>query len=198
MTKEIYVIDTETTGLDGYPDDHIIEIAICKVNIEKKTVDKIFDSIVGHDIECWSYPQKQAWIFGNSDLTLEMVSKAKPLKEIVKKVRKIIRNKYVTSFNVEFDFTRYLCSEPWNLEDVIKDILNCLMMSATPVCGIEGYYDEYKWPRLEEAYDMLCEGNPANIKDQTHRAMDDTLMASHVLLSLIGSGNYRIDQEDNN
>ena len=84
------------------------------------------------------------------------------------------------------------------MEKVVKDILNCIMMIATPVCGIEGYFNEYKWPRLEEAYTMLCNGNPANIEDQTHRAMDDTLMASHVLLSLIESENYNLDQGDGN
>lgn len=193
MLKEIYVIDTETTGLDGYPDDYIIEIAICKVNIKMKTVEKIFDSIVGHDVDCWNYPQKQAWIFGNSNLTLELVGKAKSQKEIVKKIRKILKDKYVTSFNVGYDFTKFLCCEPWSVEEVVKDILNCIMMSATPVCGIEGYYDEYKWPRLEEAYEMLCNGNPANIENQTHRAIDDTLMASYVLLSLIRTNNYSLD-----
>ena len=187
---EIYVIDTETTGLDGYPDDYIVELAICKVDTEKKTVEKIFESIVGHDVDSWEHWQRNAWIFGNSDLKLEDVNNGPLQEDIVKKVRKILKNKYVTSFNTGYDFTKFLCYDPWNLDEVVRDICNCIMMEATPVCAIEGYYDDYKWPRLEEAYSMLCNGNPAKIEDQSHRAIDDTLMASHVLLSLLDSKSY--------
>ena len=191
---EIYVVDTETTGLDGFPEDVIVEIAVCKVDTEKKTVDVIYDSIVGHGVKSWDHLRKHAWIFGNSDLALVDVSKATPQKDVVKKVREILKDKYVTSFNTDYDFTRFLCCDPWDLYEVVKDICNCIMLSATPVCGIEGYYGEYKWPRLEEAYAILCKDNPAKVKDQPHRALSDTLMASHVLLSLIDRDAYSLTQ----
>lgn len=190
--KDIYVLDTETTGLDGYPDDVIVEIAICKVNIEEKTVEIVYNSIVGHGVKSWDHWRKHAWIFGNSNLSIVDVSKATPEKEVIEKVREILKDKYVTSFNVDYDFTRFLCCDPWNLDNVVKDICNCIMLSATPVCGIVGYYEEYKWPRLDEAYRILCKDNPAKIDNQSHRALDDTLMASHVLISLINSKNYNL------
>lgn len=194
VLKEIYVIDTETTGLDGFPDDLIVEIGICKINPTNESVEVIFDSLVGHDVDTWEKRQRNAWIFGNTDLSLEDVRKAPPQDEIVKKAREFLREKYVTCFNVDFDFTRFLCCNPWNLDEVVEDIINCIMIAATPVCGIEGYYDEYKWPKLEEAYEMLCKNNPAKIRDQSHRALDDTLMASHVLLSLIKTNDYSLNQ----
>jgi DNA polymerase-3 subunit epsilon len=194
--KKIYVVDTETTGLDGYPDDVIIEIAICKVDIEKKNVKNVYSSLVGHDVHSWAHWQKNAWIFGNSNLSLSMIASAKAEARIAKEVRVILKDKYVTSFNLGYDFAQFLFFPPWLLDEVIKETCNCIMIAATPVCGIDGYYGEYKWPRLDEAYSMLCNGNPANIDDQTHRALDDTLMASHVLLSLIESNAYSLPLEE--
>lgn len=187
---EIFVVDTETTGLDGYPKDVIVEIAICKVDTKSKTVEEVYNSIVGHDVKSWDLDRKHAWIFDNSTLKLSMVASAKPEKEVVEEVQKLLKDKYVTSFNVSFDFSLFLSHEPWKLDEVVKNIENCIMVRATPVCEIKGDYDDYKWPTLEEAYEMLCKGNPAKIEDQTHRALDDTLMASHILLSLIESDNY--------
>lgn len=193
---EIYVVDTETTGLEGHPVDVILEIAICKVNTETKTVEKVYDLIVGHDITDWEYHRRHAWIFGNSNLKLSMIPSGKSEKEVIKEVREILKDKYVTSYNTSYDFAHFLSLEPWSLDNVVKDIISCIMISSTPVCGIEGYYDEYKWPRLEEAYDMLVEGNPAKIEGQDHRALSDTLMASHVLLSLFESNNYSLPEEE--
>lgn len=165
---EIYIIDTETTGLDGFPDDDIIEIAICSADTEKKTIKVIYQSIVGHNVYSWDYRKRYAWIFGNSNLILEKVKNAKPQKAVVKEVREIINDRLVTSFNVEYDFTKFLFCEPWYLDEVVRDVCNCIMIASTPVCQIPGYYQEYKWPRLEEAYQILCKNNPAGITDQSH------------------------------
>lgn len=187
---EIFVVDVETTARDGYPKDVVVEIAICKVDTKSKTVEEVYNSIVGHDVESWDSDRKHAWIFDHSTLELPMVASAKPEKEVVEEVRELLKDKCVTSFNVPFDFSSFLRHEPWKLDDVAKSIENCIMHAATDVCRIESPYGNYKWPTLEEAYEMLCKGNPAKIEDQTHRALDDTLMASHVLLSLIESDNY--------
>ena len=187
---EIFVVDTETTGLDGYPKDVIVEIAICKVDTKSKTVEDVYNSIVGHDVKSWDSFRRTAWIFRNTTLKLPMVASAKPEKEVVEEVREFLKDRSVTSFNVSFDFPSFLSSEPWKLDEVVKNIENCIMERATLVCKIKGSYGNYKWPTLEEAYEMLCKGNPAKIKGQTHRALDDTLMASHILLSLIESDNY--------
>lgn len=188
--KVVYVLDTETTGLDGSPDDFVVEIAICKVNLNTLKVEHLYSSVLGYNVEEWEHWQRNAWIFSNSDITLEQIKNAKPHKQVIKEVQQILKSKIVTSYNVEFDFYKFLSRDPWNIQDYVKKIANCLMIAATNPCGIP-FYDYYgqiksfKWPSLNEAYSILVEGDPALINGvQSHRARDDTLMASYVLIEL--------------
>jgi len=187
---EVFVLDTETTGLDGAPKDKIVDIAICKVTLGENKVEEVFSSVVGHDISKWDERLRRAWIFENSDLTLEAVADAPPEKEVAEKVTKILSGGNVTSFNVSFDMDRFLYREPWSLRGRFVPF-RCIMLASRDVCKIPGLYDEYKWPRLEEAYRMIVKGDPADIGGpQSHRALGDALMASYVLLELYNKGNY--------
>jgi len=68
-----------------------------------------------------------------------------------------------------------------------------LMIAATKVCEIPYLYHpgEYKWPKLEEAYEVLCCGDPAGIGGvQDHRALSDTAVAGYCMLSMYAEGQY--------
>jgi len=187
---EIYVLDTETTGLDGFPTDHIVDVAVCRVRPYRDTVEPVLSTVVGHDISTWSQNQREAWIFQNTDLTLEQVAKATPAPFVTAELRSMLENRMTTSFNVGFDFDKFLFHEPWRLREAVH-LTPCIMLRAMPVCKLPGTYDVYKWPKLQQAYDMLVDGDPADIgEEQKHRAMEDAVMASHVLLELIRRGVY--------
>lgn len=176
---EIYVIDTETTGLNGFPFDFIVEIAICKIT-NKKEITEVYNSVVGHNVTIWPYTLRSSWIFYNSTLTLKDVKNAKKQILVAHDIRLILKGKIVTSFNVDFDFRKFLSKAPWKLTGVISKIYPCIMLASTNLCKIPGPYDNYKWPTLYEAYKILCDGkNPIS-----HRAMDDARMASEVLVKI--------------
>jgi len=190
MSDLVYVLDTETTGLNGYPYDVIVDIAICEVDLDDHTVKEVYSSIVGHDISEWT-DKRDAWIFKNTDLTVEMVKDAPPLHKVVYEVRDLLDGKCVTSYNVGFDMDRFLNAKPWRLNQIAR-IKPCIMLASVDVCKIPGYYNQYKWPKLQEAYNIVTENDPAGIKgNQTHRALSDTLMASCILLSLHDMGVWK-------
>lgn len=143
---KIYVVDTETTGLDGIPHgDLLLEIAIIKVNTEKKKkITPVFHSLINYEV----YPDwfESSWIFENSDLTPEMVqNEGKPVEEVAKIVKDILKDQWVTSFNTSFDLDKYLRWKPWEIKKpLIKGIFPCIMLTATKRCAIPGYYDDYK------------------------------------------------------
>jgi DNA polymerase-3 subunit epsilon len=187
---EVFIIDTETTGLDGSPRDKVVDIAICKATLNKGKVETVYSSLVGHDTSLWDDEQKNAWIFGNSDLTLEMVDTAPPENDVVNEVTKILKGNNVTSFNYAYDFDKFLYREPWNLRSKIIPF-RCIMLASKNVCKLPGLYEEYKWPKLEEAYSIIVKDDPAGIHGvQKHRALSDALMASYILLKLYGNGDY--------
>ena len=188
--QSIYVIDTETTGLDGYPRDVVVDIAICKADLRKGTVENVYSSIVGYDVEKWDDGKRNAWIFQNTDLTLDAVAAAPSAEKVAAEVRNILRDKNVSTFNTGFDLVKFLYREPWSLKNVIRES-RCIMLASKDVCKIPGFYEEYKWPRLDEAYSMLVDGDPAGIRgNQTHRALSDAVMASHILIALYRKGAY--------
>jgi len=187
---EVFVVDTETTGLDGAPRDKIVDIAICKVTLGNNKVEEIYSSVVGHDVSAWNETLRRSWIFENTDLTLEMVADAPPERDVIRDVTGILGGKNVTTFNIAFDLDKFLHRGPWSLKGRFIPF-RCIMLASRDVCKLPGLYEEYKWPKLEEAYRMIVSGDPAGISGkQSHRALSDAVMASHVLLELHRTGNY--------
>ena len=190
LDQSIYVIDTETTGLDGHPRDVVVDIAVCRTDPRKGTVDEVYSSVVGYDVSKWDGARKNAWIFQNTDLTLEMVASAPPAEQVASDIRKLLSGKNVTTFNTGFDLNKFLYHEPWSLRGTIIQS-RCIMLASKNVCKLPGLYEDYKYPRLDEAYSMIVEGDPAGINGkQEHRALSDAVMASYILIALCRNGRY--------
>lgn len=189
---EVYVLDTETTGLKGYPYDVIIDIAVCKVDLDAGSVEPVYSSVVGYDTSKWNEYRRNAWIFENTDMTLDMVDSAPRAKDVVVEVRKMLRGRKVTSYNTEYDMGKFLYHEPWNMKGLFTECTD-IMKAATPVCKEPSQYYErqYKYPRLDRAYELIVDGDPAGIRGvQEHRAMSDAKVASHIMIQLFRDGDY--------
>ncbi|AIZ56557.1 bifunctional ATP-dependent DNA helicase/DNA polymerase III subunit epsilon [Candidatus Methanoplasma termitum] len=190
---EIYVIDTETTGLGGGPRDLVVDIGICSVDLEKGLVKDVYSSVVGYDITDWGDHRTKAWIFENTDLTLDAVAAARPFSNVKKDVIDLLRGKTVTSYNVPFDMDSFLFREPWCLRGIFN-VCTDIMKAATDVCKLpsEFYGVSYRFPKLDYAYRTIASGDPAGVGDkQCHRAMSDAKMASYIMIEMYKSGNYR-------
>jgi DNA polymerase-3 subunit epsilon len=190
--EEIFVLDTETTGLDGGPRDLVVDIGICSVNLLKGTVREVYSSIVGYDVTGWDDRRAKAWIFENSDLTLDKVAAARPQFKVKEDIASILRGKNVTAYNVPFDMDKFLFREPWLLRGTFK-LCTDIMKAATNVCKIpsEFYGVSYKFPKLDNAYRTIVEDDPAGVSGiQSHRALSDAKMASYVMIEMFRSGNY--------
>ena len=190
--NEIYVIDTETTGLER--SDLVVEVGICKVNTADCSVKDVYSSVVGYDVSKWDKPKKNAWIFSNSDLKLDDVKNAKKYIEVVNDIKGILFGKNVTAYNISFDFGKFLQYDPWNLTKSGIRLRGCLMLAADYIDEIPRSIenDDFRsWPKLDVAYSVLCPDDPADIKgEQTHRALSDARMASHILLKMTEMGYY--------
>jgi DNA polymerase III subunit epsilon len=192
MVGDIYVLDTETTGLKGAPDDVVVDIGICKTDIVSGKVEQVYQSIVGYDVSRWNGYRRNAWIFENTDMTLEMVASAPRADSVIEDVRRILSGKTVTSFNTEYDFDKFLYLQPWSMRGVFTEATD-IMKAATPVCKQPSMYEgrRYRYPKLDFAYGKIVDGDPAGIAGtQTHRAMSDAVMAAYVMIQLYRDGDY--------
>ncbi|NCA74558.1 MAG: 3'-5' exonuclease [Gammaproteobacteria bacterium] len=189
---EIYVLDTETTGLKGIPMDHVVDIAIASANIETGEVKPIFQSVVGYDIRYWTESARKAWVFENTDLTLMDVQRAPRVRDVAKQVLDLLKGHPVTSYNVSFDFGKFLYSRPWDLYDKII-LAYDPMKAAAQVCKLPPKFEgaDYKWPSLQHAYQTICPDDPAGMNGgQDHRAMSDAIMAAYLTVQMYNDGTY--------
>ncbi|MDR0309577.1 MAG: 3'-5' exonuclease [Candidatus Methanoplasma sp.] len=188
----IFVIDTETTGLDGGPRDLVVDIGVCSVDLSRGTVKDVYSSVVGYDVTEWEDHRTKAWIFGNSDLTLDMVAAARPLAHVREDIVRLLKERMVTSYNVPFDMDKFLFREPWQLRGIFE-VCTDIMKAATNVCKLpsEMYGVRYKFPKLDNAYRMITKGDPADIRGaQAHRALSDARMASYIMIEMYKNGDY--------
>lgn len=186
----VYVVDTETTGLYGCDrGDRVVDIGIVEVDTERGTVMPVYSEIVGYDVSGWSEDQKNAWIFGHSDLTLEQVASGKPLDEVIGDVRLILDGHVAASYNEAFDFSKFLLQRPWSVRCTLAP--DIMLRAHRLIDGDHLFSDGSSWPKLETAYRGLCPDDPAHLDGpQAHRALSDAVVASYVMLALIGRGEY--------
>ncbi|MCQ2078898.1 MAG: 3'-5' exonuclease [archaeon] len=208
----ILVIDTETTGLTGHPKDRVLEIGIAELTSDGEVRPVYgemirYDDIVAFDAEYINEKDGEpgCWIYRHSTMDInDTLNAAKDLPTVVSEVRDIVRGRVVTSYNVPFDFGRFLDREPWNLREVVTMFDDVMDLASERVYemadadsiddkGLQFYLlkkrDECHYPkcwvRSNEAYKALCPDDPMKVGNQTHRALDDALMEAHILRALL-------------
>lgn len=103
----------------------------------------------------------------------------KDLDTVVKEVSEIVSGKEVTSYNVGFDFGKFLYQEPWNIRDIVTRRIDIMKLATSKVYELadsdsiedknlqerllrereESYYPD-KWVRSIDAYRVLCLEDP--------------------------------------
>jgi DNA polymerase-3 subunit epsilon len=147
---------------------------------------------VGYDVSEWDDRRKNAWIFENTDLTVEMVAAAAPQPNVRTDLMRLLRGKKVTAYNVPFDLGKFLYRDPWRLRGAFRECTD-IMAAATEVCKLPSQFYEvkYRFPKLDHAYSAITEGDPAGIEGkQDHRALSDARMASHLMIGMFRGGDY--------
>lgn len=162
--KPVY-LDTETTGLNQL--DEIVEI--CIVNHDGAV---LLNTLVRPSR---LIPADVTRIHG---ITNAMVRDAPVWADVWPQVKDIFSGRHVGIYNAEFDLKMMQqSSRAYRLNiDLTGWERFCLMKLYAAYYGQIGYRGEYRWQRLEDAA-RQCGINLHN----THRALDDTLLARAVL-----------------
>ena len=204
----VLIIDTETSGLKGHPTDRVLEIGIAELDEITGEVRGVYSSMVTYPDLMEHCEEKERtegpiWIFRHYDLSLEKIlAEGKDVSLVAEEVRNIVRNQRVTAYNVDFDFSKFLLKEPWNLDCIIAyDImvlateriydlaednliedreLQRRLLNEREACG-----QEDKWIRSIDAYRVLCPEDPMKLERMRHRAMDDAVMEGHIIAKLM-------------
>ena len=205
----VLIIDTETTGLSGYPKDRVLEIGIAE--LEGGSVKSVYSEIIRYS-DIVEFDRKYVnpngsegiWIYRNSDLRMEdTLNASKDVETVAAEVREIVSGREVTSYNVPFDFGKFLYHEPWNLKELCSvpydimglatkrvyslagdDLIQNKMLQDRLLREREESYHPNKWIRSIDAYRALCPEDPMGLEGMRHRAMDDAMMEGQILRRL--------------
>lgn len=205
----VLIIDTETTGLSDYPKDRVLEIGIAE--LEGGSVRPVYSEIIRYP-DIAEFDRKYVnpngsegiWIYRNSDLRIEdTLNAAKDVETVAAEIREIVSGREVTSYNVPFDFGKFLFHEPWNLKELCSVPYDIMDLATKRVYSLaeadmipdkalqerllrereESYYPN-KWIRSIDAYRALCPEDSMGLEGMRHRAIDDAVMEGFVLKTL--------------
>ena len=176
----INVLDLETTGWLN-SGGKIVEVGVAGLNTDTGTVSEVFHSLCRE--EGMSIKDRGAWIFENSDLTVEEVRAAPTFEEISWELQALLHNSDAnTAYNKAFDFD-FLRSRGMD----IGTEWPCPMIRATPIVkapkknGKKGY----KWPTVEEAWHFFFPNEPYI---EQHRGLDDAMHEAKIVFELYKAG----------
>lgn len=181
--NKILIIDIETTGFlkEG---GSIVEIGAVELDLDTWEINEVFNTICRETI--LNAKHRNAWIFQNSDLTVEMVREAPEFQDVAIKFQELI-NSYplgCTSYNRIFDVT-FLQDRGFGF----PKLLPCPMLLSTDLCKLPGQFGGFKWPKVEEAHSYFFPDIPYVEK---HRAAHDAFHEATIVAQLIQLGIFKI------
>lgn len=170
----IYIVDLETTGFNPRR-DKIVEIGIVLLD----TLDYDYKVVLNEIIRYPKAEVESAWIVQNGIITLEKIAKGAPLDLTKKQTQAVLKDQPWTSYNTAFD---YPFLKQWDLKDLLPPKY-CIMERSTGIVPTEwqDWKQEYKWPKLSEAYAYLY----GKSLSEVHRAIQDATTATKVLTKLL-------------
>lgn len=182
--NKILIIDIETTGWvkEG---GSIVEIGAVELDLSSGEINTVFDSICREPI--LSAKHREAWIFKNSDLTVEMVRESPELKVIGRNFQDLLNNYPCgcTSYNRKFDVD-FLTTRGF----YFPKLLPCPMILSTDICKIPALYGGFKWPKVEEAFSHFFPDFPYVEK---HRAAHDAFHEAMIVYKLYSLGVFNLE-----
>ena len=171
--EKIIVFDTETTGLNPYGNDEILQLAIINGNNEE-----VFNSLFKPEMrKTWT---KAAEING---ITPRMVKDSPHFADVKDDIQKIFDNaELIIAYNVEFDM-RFLNASGIKV-DKNKLIFDVMKEYAVARGVRDSYYGDYKWTKLEQC------ASAYKYKFEAHDALEDTKATLHCFKSLLNDERY--------
>ena len=182
MNREI-ILDTETTGLNPFQGDKIIEIAAIEL-IDHISTEKKFHCYINPERDI---PETSQQIH---NISYEMVKDKPIFKDITDEFLSFIKNDSIIIHNADFDlkFLNYelsLCG----LSNLQNNIIDTLSIARS------------KYPGSSVSLDSLCKRFDVNLnerKEKGHGALIDCYLLSEVYLELKGGKqpNLKLNKED--
>jgi len=185
MSDDIYVVQTLTTGPDGYPYDEIIEVAICRADIDAMTFETVYNNIVCFDPKDLG-KKKLDYLTENFKMEVGEIYNGLPEPQVAKEVLDIIKGKDVACYDVRQEFGRYMICAPW---DITYETSIMPSISARMPISLRCKTPDDEPEIIRKAYRRLLKKDPANV-GRGRRAVDLAAMSCELMFEMRRKGKY--------
>jgi hypothetical protein len=184
MEYDVCVIEVNTSGPKGFPDDEVIEIGICGVDLTGMSTENLYSAIVRYDTSSWNEDKKE--YIKRCDITADDIENGVPLETVCRDVKRILNGKQSASYDIRNVFYRYMVNEPWDLtKEVITMPSVCSRLPSSHRCNIPSDENIH----IRNSYSRIFNDDPMNVSDGKS-ALDAALMTSAILMELRKNGKY--------
>ncbi len=185
MVNELYVVQTITTGPNGYPYDEIIDIGICKVDLEAMEFECIYSNLVFYDPKELG-KSKLDYLSENFGLMPEMIYSGESEEKISKEVLEIIKGNDVACYDIRQEFGRYMVCAPW---DITHETTIMPSISSRMPISLKCKDPSDEAQVIMKAYHKLMRHDPADV-GKSRRAEDLAKMATCLMFHMRNRGKY--------
>lgn len=184
MSDRIFVIETISDGAQGFPYDEVLSMGICSVDLEAGDFDSVYDATVSVEPK---YVGKTKLDYAESmGFEVGRLYDGVPVDIMAKDFRAIVRDQYVTSYDIRQEFTKYLTNAPWDVT-YETHIMPSIMMRQ-PI-SLRCKRPESEPLIIRKAYSRMFDGDPARVGKDTS-ALALAQMASQIMIELHARGKY--------
>lgn len=184
MGDKIYVVETISDGSEGFPYDEILSIGVCAVDLDAGDFESVYDAYIQVEPKYvgkpkLDYAEKQG-------LEVAQLYNGTPLEIVAKDFRAIVKDKFVTSYDIRQEFTKYLTNDPWDI--TFESHIMPSISSRQPI-SLRCKYPEEEPEIIRKAYRRMFKNDPANVgRDRSALALAQ--MASQIAIELRSRGKY--------
>lgn len=183
--KEIFVIEINADGDKGYPDNIVVEVGVCRVDLDTMDFDSIYnDMILLNPLDVGK--TSLDWLTDTAGIDVRELYLGSLQDEVVSKVKELIKGKEVACFDVGETFGRFLLYEPW---DLTKEVTIRSSVSSRMPGNASPTFKTNLQERIGYAYSKICPGDPAAIGNG-RRALQLAQMTSEIMIRLHKIGMY--------
>jgi hypothetical protein len=185
VAEEVYVIQALPSGPDGFPYDEIVDIAVCRVDIEKKEYTLVYHNVIYYDPKHLG-KKKLDYLSSICGLAAEEIYAGDPEKKVAEEVMSIIDGKNIAAFDGKQEFGRYMAFDPW---DITYRSTVMPSVSAKMPISLKCRFPSDEPVTIRKAYRRLLRNDPANV-GHGRRAVHLAQMTSEIMFYMRDKGKY--------
>lgn len=187
MSDKVYVVESVSDGAQGFPYDEILSIGVCAVDLDAGDFDSVYSAVLQGEPK---YIGKAKLDYAEArGLSVPLLYDGVPVDVAVKEFKDVIRGKYVTSYDIRQEFSKYLVNTPWDI--TLEAHILPSIMNRQPI-SFRCKHPEDEPDIILKAYRKMFRGkDPANVGGG-RGALELAQMASSILLDLYGREKYRM------